>query len=96
MSVIFAGASSTQDVREKLDCIITELRELRLDFRRKRDIDNKRWDNLLPVLLSLGREIPLVNHGIEQGIPPPILVTTRKRRASDEVDPPDGKRLRFA
>jgi hypothetical protein len=88
-------------LHEKVENILQELRELRQDFRQKRDLDNHRWQSLWPAIQSLSSvavrhpsgPVPIVQMG-----PKGDLSTGKsvKRRPSNDINPTESKRLRFA
>ena len=91
-----AENESPDNVDKKLDRIITELSAIRIEFSRQRDLENERWERLLPVLRSVVvAHSPLHVGGTDMLPPSPVRTTSRKRRPSNAALPKP-KRLRFA
>jgi hypothetical protein len=86
-------------LHEKLDLILTQLEEMRLEFRQKRDSDNERWERIAPAL-CLPSVVPVPVGSLPEESTSerqePDIGNSRKRRRSSELNPGDVKRLRFA
>jgi hypothetical protein len=101
MCSLLRPAPDAASIHVKLDQILTELRELRIEFQQQRNVDNERWERMLPALQSLSRQalqlspLPCPEGDIEENFRSPERVLL-KRRTSHELTPFASKRLRFA
>jgi len=73
---IGAVPTSTDNVHEKLDWIITELDGIHIEFCQQCDLENKCWERLLPLLHSgLVPGPPFEIKGPNMPHPPPFHMT---------------------